>query len=469
MSGELRLYNTMTRTKQVFVPLAPPTVRIYSCGPTVYSRQHLGNLRTYIFPDLLNRTLRFFGYDVRHVINVTDVGHLQSDADTGDDKMEKAARDAKLSAREIADKWLRVFREDLAKLNFREPDVWCKATEHIPEQIEMIRALEQKGFTYRTSDGLYFDTSKDPHYGELARVDVSSLEASARIEHASEKRNVSDFALWKFSPSDGPRRQMEWDSPWGRGFPGWHIECSAMSTKYLGHNFDIHTGGADHIPVHHPNEIAQSENALDVRPWVRFWMHTGWLMFDGAKISKSTGGSVLNLDELVAMGFEPLAFRYFALGGHYRQQLTFSDEAMRGAQAAWRRLVRHAAELREQDTSAGGALAEELRQKFRGALADDLNAPRALAVVWEAVRSDALGAREKFALLVEWDAVLALGLADARIEAAESDAEIDGLVRERDEARAARDWKRADALRGKLHEMGIELEDSPQGTRWRRG
>jgi len=469
VSGELRLYDTMTRAKQVFAPLTPPKVRIYSCGPTVYSRQHLGNLRTYVFVDLLSRSLRFFGYDVRLVVNVTDVGHLQSDADTGDDKMEKAAREAKLSAREIADKWLRVFREDLAKLHFHEPDVWCKATEHIPEQIEMIRALERKGFTYPTSDGLYFDTSKDPHYGELARLDVAAQAATERIEHASEKRNVADFALWKLSPSDGPRRQMEWESPWGRGFPGWHIECSAMSTKYLGETFDIHTGGSDHIPVHHTNEIAQSENALDVRPWVRFWMHAGWLMFDGEKISKSTGGSVLNLDELIAKGFEPLAFRYFALGGHYRQQLTFSDDAMRGAQASWRRLVRHAAELREQESSAGAAQADELRAKFRAALADDLNAPRALAVVWEAVRSDELGAREKHALLREWDAVLALGLAEARIEPAETDAEIDGLVRERDEARAARNWKRADELRAKLHEMGIALEDSPHGTRWRRG
>jgi cysteinyl-tRNA synthetase len=467
--SELRLYNTMTRSKQVFAPLAPPTVRVYACGPTVYSRQHLGNLRTYIFVDLLARSLRFFGYDVRLVINVTDVGHLQSDADTGDDKMEKAARETQQSASAIAEHWLRVFRADLAKLHFHEPDVWCKATEHIPEQIEMIRVLEQKGFTYRTSDGLYFDTAKDPHYGELARTDVAAQEATARIEHASEKRNVADFALWKLSPRDGPRRQMEWESPWGLGFPGWHIECSAMSTKYLGRTFDIHTGGSDHIPVHHTNEIAQSENALEVRPWVRFWMHTGWLMFDGEKISKSTGGSVLNLDEMVAAGFEPLVFRYFALGGHYRQQLTFSDDALRGAQASWRRLVRHAAELREQTSSAGAPLAEELRKKFRAALADDLNAPRALAVVWEAVRSDALGAREKHALLCEWDAVLALGLAEARVEAAETDAEIDGLVRERDAARAAKNFKRADELRAKLSQLGVVLTDSPQGTRWRRG
>ena len=468
MSGELVLYNTLTRTKEPFAPLEPGRVRIYSCGPTVYNRQHLGNLRTYLFPDLLNRTLRYFGYPVRHVINITDVGHLTSDADSGDDKMEKAARETQTSAWEIAAKWTAVFRADLAKLHFREPDVWCKATDHIPQQIEMIRALEAKGFTYRTGDGIYFDTAKDPHYGELARLDLAAQAASGRIEHASEKRNPSDFALWKLSPPSA-QRQMEWDSPWGRGFPGWHIECSAMSVEYLGKTFDIHTGGADHIPVHHPNEIAQSENALGVRPWVRYWMHTGWLMFEGEKISKSTGGSVLNLDELIAKGFEPLAFRYFALGGHYRQQLTFSDEAMRGAQAAWRRLVRHAAELRG-DASHGGAVeAEALRARFREALADDLNAPRALAVTWEVVRSDALGGREKWSLLREFDAVLALGLAEAKPQVQETDAKIDALVAVRDAARAAKDWTRADELRAELRALGIELVDSPQGTRWRRG
>ena len=468
MSGELVLYNTLTRTKEPFAPLEPGRVRIYSCGPTVYNRQHLGNLRTYLFPDLLNRTLRYFGYPVRHVINITDVGHLTSDADSGDDKMEKAARETQTSAWEIAAKWTAVFRADLAKLHFREPDVWCKATDHIPQQIEMIRALEAKGFIYRTGDGIYFDTAKDPHYGELARLDLAAQAASGRIEHASEKRNPSDFALWKLSPPSA-QRQMEWDSPWGRGFPGWHIECSAMSVEYLGKTFDIHTGGADHIPVHHPNEIAQSENALGVRPWVRYWMHTGWLMFEGEKISKSTGGSVLNLDELIAKGFEPLAFRYFALGGHYRQQLTFSDEAMRGARAAWRRLVRHAAELRGDASHGGQAEAEALRARFREALADDLNAPRALAVTWEVVRSDALGGREKWSLLREFDAVLALGLAEAKPQVQETDAKIDALVAERDAARAAKDWKRADELRAELRALGIELVDSPQGTRWRRG
>ncbi len=467
--SELHLYNTLTRRKDPFVPLEPGKVRIYSCGPTVYSRQHLGNLRTYVFADLLNRVLRYFGFQVKHVINITDVGHLTGDTDdTGDDKMEKAAREAKLTAWDVAAKWTGVFRADLAKLGFREPDVWCKATDHIPEQIAMIRTLEEKGFTYRISDGVYFDTAKDPHYGELAGTHLSEQETQARIERAGEKRNAADFALWKLSqPSES--RQMEWDSPWGRGFPGWHIECSAMSIKHLGNHFDIHTGGIDHIPVHHPNEIAQSENALGERPWVKTWLHGGWLMFGDSKLSKSTGGSVLNLDALLDAGIAPLAYRYFLLGGHYRQQLAFSEDAIRGAQTSLERLLRRAAELREDDSSRGKAEQAELRARFRAALADDLNAPRALAVAWETVRSDSLGGREKWELLREFDQVLALGLSDAKVEEQETDAEIDSLVRARDEARAAKNFRRADELRDELKRRGVILTDSPQGTRWKRG
>ncbi len=466
--SELVLYNTLSRRKEVFRPLSGNQARVYSCGPTVYSRQHLGNLRTYVFADLLNRGLRFFGFDVRHVINITDVGHLTGDVDSGEDKLEKAAREQKLSAWEIAAHWTRVFQEDLAKLHCRPPDLWCKATDHIPEQIELIEKLETKGFTYRIADGVYFDVSKDPHYGELSRIDLAAQAAGERIEGAIEKRNAADFALWKLSDPKGPPRQMEWDSPWGRGFPGWHIECSAMSVKHLGLHFDIHSGGIDHIPVHHPNEIAQTENALDARPWVRFWIHGGWLLNDSAKISKSTGGSVLNLDELIASGFDPLAFRYFLLGGHYRQQLSYSDDAIKGAQIAYKRLLRHAQELRDDPTSSGAAEAESLRARFREAVGDDLNAPRALAVVWEAARSDALGGREKHALLCEWDAFLGLGLADAQAPAQESDTELDALVAERDAARAAKNWTRSDEIRNLLKDRGIVIEDSPQGSRWRR-
>jgi cysteinyl-tRNA synthetase len=466
--SELYLYNTLTRRKQRFEPLEPGRVRIYSCGPTVYSHPHIANMRPYLFADLLNRTLRMFGYDVRHVLNITDVGHLTDDADAGEDKVERAARETGQSAWEIAERYTRIFQEDLRKLNIRIPDVWCRATDHIPEQIDLIGRLERKGFTYRTGDGIYFDTAKDPHYGELARLSLADQQVQQRIERAGEKRNPADFALWKFSPAEGPRRQMEWDSPWGRGFPGWHIECSAMATRYLGEQFDIHTGGVDHIPVHHTNEIAQSENGYGVRPWVRFWMHEEFLVFQGEKISKSTGG-LLTLSDLEAQGIEPLAYRLFFLGAHYRQKQNFSLEAVRGAQASYQRLLRRAAELRARHGAGTvDAAAAPWRARFCAALADDLNAPRALAVVWDALRAEELAEPATTALLAECDAVLGLGLADAELPGAESDARIDALVRERDAARRERQWARADAIREQLAQEGVVLEDAASGTRWRR-
>ncbi len=342
--SELRFFNALGCEKQVFEPIDPPRVGLYTCGPTVYSHQHIGNMRPYVFADVLKRTLHYFGYEVTHVINITDVGHLSGDSDSGDDKMERAARSKGLSIWDVAARWTRVFQEDIASLNVLEPDVWCRATDHIPEQIELIRMLEAKGFTYQTSDGVYFDTSKDPSYPQLGGLDLAAQQAQERIHTAGDKRNPADFALWKLSPPD-EQRQMEWKSPWGVGFPGWHVECSAMSTKYLGGQFDIHTGGIDHLPIHHPNEIAQSENAFDVRPWVRFWMHNGWLMSGGEKIAKSTGG-LMNLEDLVEAGIEPLAFRFYFHGALYRQQMSFTFEAVEQAQTAYRRLLRHAIELR---------------------------------------------------------------------------------------------------------------------------
>jgi cysteinyl-tRNA synthetase len=464
----LRFYNTLTRRKEEFAVREPGPVRIYSCGPTVYSHAHLGNMRPYLFVDLLKRTLRYFGHDVRHVINITDVGHIVDDADLGEDKIELAARQQGVSAWEIAERWTQVFKSDLAQLGVEEPDIWCKATDHIDEQIEMIERLEEKGFTYRTSDGIYFDTSKDPHYGELARLNLDQQQVQERIGQTPEKRHPQDFALWKLSVEGGPKRQMEWDSPWGRGFPGWHLECSAMSSKYLGETFDVHTGGVDHVPVHHTNEIAQSESAFGKRPWVKFWMHSAWMMFEKAKMSKSKGTTV-NLDQLMELGIEPAAYRLFHLNAHYRQQTSFSDEGLQGAQTAYRRLVRLAGEIRAATDSAGSGHVEAFRVRFRAALADDLNAPQALAVTWEVVRTEVLGSVEKWELLREFDTVLGLRLAEATAAEVETDARIDALVRERDAAREAKDWARADEIRAQLGADGITLEDSRKGTRWHRG
>jgi cysteinyl-tRNA synthetase len=465
--SELHLYNTLTRSKERFAPLEGREVRMYTCGPTVYSHAHLGNMRSYVFADLVRRTLVWFGWDVKQVVNITDVGHLTGDSDDGEDKMELAARTQQISIWEIAEKWTGVFQADLEKLNVWPPAVWCRATDHIQEQIELIQLLEEKGFTYATHDGIYFDTTRDAGYGALARLHLDAQRTQERIGRASQKRSPADFALWKRSPGEGVKRQMEWESPWGVGFPGWHIECSAMSTKYLGTQFDIHTGGIDHVPVHHPNEIAQSENAWGVRPWVQFWMHNGWLLFDDKKMAKSEGG-IVTVDDLEAAGVEPLAYRYFLLGGHYRQQMSYSDDAIEGARASYQRLVRHAVELRASDESEGVEHVEEYRSRFRNALTDDLNTPQALAVVWEVVRSPDLGSKEKWTLLEDFDRVLGLGLAEAQLDVPDVDEDVKRLIEERARAREQKDWARADAIRDELLERGIVLEDRGGTTRWRR-
>ena len=460
------LYNTLTRSKQRFEPLEPGHARIYSCGPTVYAPQHLGNLRPYVFADLLKRTLLAEGLRVTHAINITDVGHLTDDADAGEDKMERAAARSGRSAAEIAvlytEQWLR----DRRRLHCLEAEIYCKATEHVAEQIALAQRLEAKGYTYRLDDGLYFDTSKFPRYAELARLDLAGQEAGARIGDVPGKRNPQDFALWKLA-APGVRRQQEWDSPWGRGFPGWHLECSAMSIEYLGPTFDIHTGGVDHIAVHHSNEIAQSECALDVHPWVRFWMHCEFLELGGEKLSKSKGHTLV-LDDLVERGVPPLAYRYFLLQAHYRQQQRFSFEELEAAATGHRRLLAHAAEVAEAAGEPDPARSAPFAERARAALRDDLNTPRALAVIWEVARSPELSPADRRALFAEFDAVLALGLREARPAAAESDPRIDGLVAEREAARRARDFARADRIRQQLAAEGIEIEDTTQGPRWRR-
>ena len=394
----LQLYDTYTRSTREFQPLKGKQVGLYTCGPTVYDYAHIGNLRTYVFEDVLRRVLEFNGYEVNHVMNITDVGHLVSDADSGEDKMEKGARRTGQSAWEIADYYTQCFRDDMRSLNIQEPDIWCKATDHITEQIEFIKCIDKKGYTYATSDGIYFDTSSLTNYGYMARLNIEGQQAGARID-LGEKRHITDFALWKFSPKD-QKRQMEWDSPWGVGFPGWHIECSAMSAKYLGEFFDIHCGGEDHIPVHHTNEIAQTEACYGTR-LANFWMHGYFLQLDEAKMSKSTG-EFLRVKTLADQGYDPLAYRVFLLSAHYRTKLNFNWEALEGAARSLDRLRNLCYELGEP-----GIIDEPLADKFLCQINDDLNMPRGMAVVWDLARSDLPPSTKKATLLL-FDRVLGL-------------------------------------------------------------
>jgi cysteinyl-tRNA synthetase len=467
----LRLYNTMTRSSDELVTLEPGKVSLYTCGPTVYNYAHVGNLRTYVFEDILKRGLIWLGWEVMHVMNVTDVGHLVSDADEGEDKMALGAQREGKTVWQIAEDYWQAFREDLQRLGILEPDVWCKATEHIQEQIDVVRTLEEKGYTYKTSDGIYFDTGQLDDYGKLARLDVAGLQAGARVEMSAEKKNPTDFALWKFSPED-KQRAMEWDSPWGVGFPGWHIECSAMATKYLGERIDIHCGGVDHVAVHHTNEIAQAEACLG-HEWVNWWMHGEFLTMpkgDGgeeAKMSKSSG-EFLTLNLLIEKGYDPLAYRYFLLGAHYRQQLQFSWDALDAASNAYQKLRRAILDLRDQAGDAQGRPLDESLDTFRQAVEDDLNMPRALACVWTTLKRDD-APEDLHATLLEMDKVLGLGMAEmAEEQLALSDEQIDALLVERNEVRKKKDFARADAIRDELDQMGIEIKDSPEGTTWKR-
>ncbi len=470
----ITLYNTLTRSKDEFVPIEPGKVGLYTCGLTVYNYAHIGNLRAYIFEDVLKRALHLCGYDVKHVMNVTDVGHLVSDADEGEDKMTLGARREGKTAWEIAEFYFQAFRKDLARLHIIEPDVWCKATDNIPEQIDLVRKLEEKGFTYVIEgDGIYFDTSKLADYGKLARLDIEGLQAGARIKMIAGKHNPTDFALWKFSPPD-QQRQMEWESPWGVGFPGWHIECSAMAIKFLGEYLDIHCGGVDHVPVHHTNEIAQVESALG-HQWVNWWIHGEWLVLPkegedeegGEKMSKSTG-EFLTLDTLIERGFDPLAYRYFLLNAHYRQQLAFTWDALEAAANAFTRLRREVLDLRPHYTGDAPCVESRLNE-FREAIFDDLNAPRALAAMWGVLKDEGHSKGEIYATLLAMDEVLGFAFAEMELEElAIPEEQIEQLIAERDAARKNNDFARADEIRSQLREKSIELEDTAAGTIWRR-
>jgi len=454
---KIRLFDTYSRTLREFEPLEPPEVGMYACGPTVYDYAHIGNLRTYIFEDILRRVLEYNGYQVKHVVNITDVGHLTSDADSGEDRMEIGSRRTGRSAWEIAKIYTQAFMTDIQQLNIQEPHIWCRATGHIEEQIELIECIEANGYTYRTEDGIYFDTSKLSDYGYLARLKVEGLQSGARVV-AGEKRNPTDFALWKFSPP-GEQRQMEWESPWGTGFPGWHIECSAMAARYLGPFFDIHCGGEDHIMVHHPNEIAQTQACHQTR-LANFWMHGYFLQIDSSRMGKSVG-NFITLKTLADEGYEALIWRYYCLGAHYRSKLNFNWEGLDSAAIALNRLRNIVYEW-----GAAGSPDESFLKSFREQINDDLNMPRALALVWELVKSDLLPASKK-ATILEFDQVLGLSLAEWVPEEVEIPDEIMELAEQRQIARQEKRWAEADSLREEIRQKGFEIEDTSEGARLR--
>jgi cysteinyl-tRNA synthetase len=453
----LRLYDTYTRNLRDFEPLHSPLVGIYTCGPTVYDFAHIGNLRTYIFEDILRRVLEFNGFKVKQVMNITDVGHLTSDADTGEDRMEKGSDRTGLSAWEIADIYTNEFKSDLQRLNIQPPHIWCRATDHILEQIEFIQCIEGNGYTYQTSDGIYFDTSKLSDYGYIARLNLAGLQAGARID-MGEKRNPTDFALWKFS-SSSEKRQMEWNSPWGIGFPGWHIECSAMAVKYLGPFFDIHCGGEDHIMVHHPNEIAQTQACYNTH-LANFWMHGYFLQIESNRMGKSVG-NFLRLQTLIDRGYEPLVWRYFCLGAHYRSKLNFTWDGLESAAISLNRL-----RLTTYDWDPPGTPDEKYMEKFTYQVNDDLNMPRALAVMWDLVKSEIPPSAKK-ATLLEFDRVLGLRLANWEPNTEVVPQEITSLVKQREQARKENRWQAADNLRAEIRTSGYEVEDTQQGPRLR--
>jgi cysteinyl-tRNA synthetase len=470
MNRTVTLFNTLGRTEMPFEPIEPGRVRLYACGPTVYDFAHVGNLRTYVFEDTLRRVLAAAGYEVDHVMNVTDVGHLASDADTGEDKMLAGVRRERRSAREIARFYEAAFFADLDALGVLRPRVSCRATEHVPDMIALVERLLARGHGYESGGNVYFSAESYPAYAELARLDVGAQQAGARVDVDARKRSPYDFVLW-FTESKHAGQEMTWPSPWGEGFPGWHLECSAMAMRYLGDRIDIHCGGIDHIPVHHTNERAQSEGALGHR-WVNYWMHGEFLVIpreddgegEGEKMSKS--GSSVTLATLREWGFEPADYRYFVLGAHYRSPLRFRREALEAARSARLTLrSRYLEWLAAPEAPSQSTLAAAARSAFFGAAFRDLNTPEALAAVWSMARDSRLAPGEKRALLAEFDGVLGLGVASWREEALPDD--LAELVRRRDAARRERDFAEADALREALARAGVLLEDTRDGSRWR--
>jgi len=467
----LRLFNTLGRKLEEFVPITNDRVGLYCCGPTVYNYAHIGNLRTYVFEDILRRVLERNGYEVTHVMNITDVGHLTDDADEGEDKMLVGARERGMTVWEIAEHFTTAFFEDIGRLNVEMPTISCRATEHIPEMQHLVERLEDRGLTYEGGGNVYFSIDAFPRYGELALLDRQELRAGARIEVDSAKKNPHDFVLW-FTQSKFEHQAMQWDSPWGRGYPGWHLECSAMSMKYLGEHFDIHTGGVDHINVHHTNEIAQSEGATG-RKWVNYWLHGEFLVMPSGRMGKSEGNMV-TLSTLTERGYDPLDYRSFLLGAHYRTQLTFSWEALDAARSARASLVEQLRDLADglDDWSPDADVslqetASRARAEIDEAFDDDLNAPRALGTLRAFLKDASVPAAERLAVALDADGVFGLRLREAVTKREELAPELAAMIAEREQARTEKDFARADALRDKLREAGVALEDTPAGTKWK--
>ncbi len=456
----MKVFNTLTRRKEDFIPIEPGRVKIYTCGPTVYWFAHVGNFRAYVFADTLRRVFEYLGLQVRHVMNITDVGHLTTDDDLGEDKLEAGARREGRTPGEIARFYETAFFRDAERLNILKPTVVCRATEHIQDMIELIKRIEQNGFTYKTSVGLIFDTSKYPDYWQLGRLNLEEQRAGARVEVDPDRRNPSDFALWI---TNQPKHLMQWDSPWGRGFPGWHIECSAMSMRYQGDEFDIHTGGIDHIPVHHTNERAQNFAATG-KEVVHYWMHNAFLQVGDARMGKSEG-NIVTISELMEQGFEPLAFRYLCHTAHYRMPLNFTTEALVAAQNGLRGLREMGLNARNWSAGKDKGWLEKIKSEFRAAIMDDLNMPQALAVVWELVREgNRRQDRNAWDMLLDFDRVLGLGLGAAE----EAPLAVRKLAEEREAARRAKDWTRADRLREEILKQGWVVEDTRDGWRLKR-
>ena len=459
------LHNTLTGKKEEFKPINPDEIGIYSCGPTVYWNQHIGHMYAYVQWDALVRSLNYLSYKTKWVMNLTDVGHLtgdnEGDADTGEDKMEKGAKRESLTVWEIADKYILQFKESLKMLNVLEPDILCRATEHIEEQIKLIKKIETNGFTYKTKTGLVFDTEKFPQYSDFAHLHLENQNAGSRVKIDIEKKKPWDFLLWI---TNQPDHIMKWESPWGIGFPGWHIECTAMSTKYLGETFDIHTGGIEHIPVHHTNEIAQAFGAFG-HGTANYWLHNEWMLFEGQKISKSLGNSIL-VSDLKEKGFNPLALRYLILTTHYKTGINFTWESLGGAQTAYSKLKEIITELEKEIKESPSSLNQEIFDKYKKefglCLADDLNVAKSIGLIWQIVKSKEINSKTKCELILDFDKVLGLKLDEKnKFEVPEN---VEVLIKNRDKARTEKNFTKSDKIRKEIESLGFEVKDSPNGT-----